>query len=783
MNQYFRRGILGLFTLLLATAAFAQSNAYRYNLDLTKVKDDQLQVVLDTPPIKQNTITFYMPKIIPGTYRESDYGMFVSELKAFDKKGKELPVKRLDQNSWQISKANKMTRLSYWVEDIFDTEKENQVYMMSATNIEEGKNYVIHPPGFFGYFEGMKEQPFELNITKPDSLYGSTGLIPVSTSAQRDVFQTRDYDLLMDSPIMYNVPDTTFIDVANAKVLVSVYSPNKLVTSEFLAKEFDELLQATAKYLGGKLPVDKYAFIMYFAEPGSANPRQGALEHNVSSFYYISEYPQQLLAPQLVDIASHEFFHIVTPLTIHSEEIEDFNFNEAVLSQHLWLYEGVTEYSSDHVQVRQNLITPTQFLEKMLQKITNSRGSYDDRLPFTELSKKAASEYASQYGNVYEKGALIGALLDIRLLELSKGEMDLQKLLQKLSKRYGKNKPFKDDELFSIIEQMTYPEIGEYLRRYVGGPEPLPLEEYFAKVGVAFGQEPGTKVASLGRINLAYNQEQGRIEVASASNVNEFGKAIGYQKGDLLLRLQGKDLTPASAQEVLQNYSTNTKEGDIVEIVVGRKNNAGEYEEVTLKAPALLVESAGKAALKFVENPTYEQLKLRNQWLQANPITAKPEDVKSVDAVVKTLYDVISGPAGERDWERFRSLFTPNARMAALSPTQSGQLVYLSMTPEEYMENNGPFFAKNGFWEEELGRQETKFGELASVMSAYQFKLQADGEAAQRGVNSIQLVYDQGRWWIANLIWNTERDDNKIPAGLLPQAKPETKKDTKKKSK
>jgi predicted metalloprotease with PDZ domain len=764
MNNYFRRGLTGFFVLLLSTAALAQSDVYRYSLDLTKVKDDQLQVQLETPPIEQNKITFYMPKIIPGTYRESDYGMFVSGLKAYNKKGKELPVKKLSDNSWEISKANKLARLSYWVEDIFDTEKENQVYMMSATNIEEGKNFVIHTPGFFGYFDGMKEQPFEVSITKPESFYGSTGLIPVDTDEKQDIFRTRDYDMLMDSPIMYNRPDTTFIDVANAKVLVSVYSPNKQVTSEYLAGQFEKLLRATAEYLGGKLPVEKYAFIMYFAEPGSANPRQGALEHNVSSFYYISERSQQLIAPMLVDIAAHEFFHIVTPLTIHSEEIADFDFNEAVLSKHLWLYEGVTEYASDHVQVRYNHITQSQFLDKMLEKIQNSRSRYNDTLPFTELSQKAAHEHAGEYGNVYEKGSLIAAMLDIRLLELSGGKMDLQKLLSRLSERYGKNKPFQDDKLFGVIEEMTYPEIGTFLSRYVGGSEPLPLQEYFAKVGVDFQQEAGKQIASLGNVNFGFNQEQMRIEIASVSGINP----IGFEKGDLLLSIQGQDLTPATAQAVVSNFTANTKAGDQVKVVVGRKNEAGEYTEQVLAAPALLASVPGPMKLTFAENPTYEQLKLRNQWLQANPVTAKPEDVKSIDAIVTALYEVISGPAGERDWNRFASLFKPNAHMAAITPNKSGERVYVSMTPGEYKEKNEPYFSKNGFWEEELGRQETRFGEVVSVMSAYQYRLEPNGEPAQRGVNSLQLVYDQGRWWIANIIWNTETKENKIPQSLLP---------------
>src|SRR5690606_24959906 len=114
-------------------------------------------------------------------------------------------------------------------------------------------------------------------------------------------------------------------------------------------------------------------------------------------------------------------------------------------------------------------------------------------------------------------------------------------------------------------------------------------------------------------------------------------------------------------------------------------------------------------------------------------------------------------PAGKRDWERFHSLFTPEAQMSAIAFSASKQAYLQSMTPKEYQEQNAPFFLQSGFWEEELGRKEIKFGELATVFSAYAFRLSKEGEPQQRGVNSIQLVYDQNRWWIASLIWNEER--------------------------
>ena len=758
---------LFIFFLLTAFSGKAQEGQYKYSIDLTQVQDDMLQVNLQPPAVDQKEITFNLPAIIPGTYRISNYGQFIHNLQAFDKKGKNLPVQQLDTNNWKISKANKLSRITYLVEDIFDTQQENSIYYMSGTNINEGQNFVINTPGFFGYLEGMKEMPFEVSITKPEGFYGSTGLIPQSTSKERDIYYTGDYDLLMDSPMMYNIPDTTFIQVGNAKVLVSVYSPAGAVSSEFLAKKFDQLLQANRQYLGGKLPVDKYAFLLYFEDPATARmDRAGALEHSYSSFYYLPEYPQEQLAPLLVDIAAHEFFHIVTPLTIHSAEIADFNYNEADLSRHLWLYEGVTEYASDHVQVQYNLIPVQEFLNKLAEKINNSKNNYNDELPFTELSEKAATEHADQYGNVYEKGALIGALLDIRLLELSDNKYDLQDLLRELSQRYGKDRPFEDDKLFEIIEEMTYPGIGEYLRTYVGGPEPLPYEEYFAKAGVEFKLDSAKTKATLGNISIGFNPEAGRLEVSDASQINEFGKALGVQKGDLIISLQGQDIQPQSAQQILEAYASNTKEGDTVQLVISRKNEAGEFEELTLKAPAQLVSAKGMYTLSLMENPTFEQLKLRNYWLQANPVTARPEDVNSVDAIISSLYEVISGPAGERDWERFNALFKPQARLQAMAPSNDKPFM-VSMSPEEYQEKNAPAFMKMAFYEEEIGRKVSQFGEIAHVWSVYQFKTQETGQPEQRGINSIQLVYDQNRWWITNLLWNSESQENPIPEELL----------------
>ena len=177
----FRAVVVLLFLAGLAPAnGQSKSKKYEYTVDITKVVDDRVIVELVPPSIDQNEIIFYMPKIVPGTYAIADYGRFVNDLKAFDKKGRRLEVAKIDDNSWKIKSAKKLARITYWVDDTFDaTIKGPEIFWPAGTNIESGKNFVINTSGFFGYFEGMKEIPFQFNVIRSADFYGSTGLIPV----------------------------------------------------------------------------------------------------------------------------------------------------------------------------------------------------------------------------------------------------------------------------------------------------------------------------------------------------------------------------------------------------------------------------------------------------------------------------------------------------------------------------------------------------------------------------------------------------------------------------
>ena len=166
-------------------------------------------------------------------------------------------------------------------------------------------------------------------------------------------------------------------------------------------------------------------------------------------------------------------------------------------------------------------------------------------------------------------------------------------------------------------------------------------------------------------------------------------------------------------------------------------------------------------AALLVASPTAAQEQVRS---------ANPADAGSLNAIITAVYDVISGPVGEaRDWDRFYSLFIPEARLIATGRGANGQAGYQSMTPAQYVESNGDGLTSVGFIESEVARTVETFGNVSHVFSTYESKFTQNGQpATARGVNSIQLYSDGARWWIVTIFWDSERPDNPIPAKYLP---------------
>ncbi len=150
--------------------------------------------------------------------------------------------------------------------------------------------------------------------------------------------------------------------------------------------------------------------------------------------------------------------------------------------------------------------------------------------------------------------------------------------------------------------------------------------------------------------------------------------------------------------------------------------------------------------------------------LAAKVPPAKTEDVNSMAAILLAIYDVISGPAGGRDWSRFRSLFLPQARFTEVSTGPDGSKMVLTWNVDEFIRDAGEVFSKDAFYEKAIVNRPESFGNITQVFSSYESRRNPTGKPFERGINSIQLLNDGKRWWVVSILWDTERLGNPLPA-------------------
>ena len=184
--------------------------------------------------------------------------------------------------------------------------------------------------------------------------------------------------------------------------------------------------------------------------------------------------------------------------------------------------------------------------------------------------------------------------------------------------------------------------------------------------------------------------------------------------------------------------------------------------------------SSSSSAAPKAETGAATKSEARNHRLSASDISsrvppAKPADVASLDSILVAVYNVISGPAGARDWDRFRSLFIPDARLTSAQKNKDGSFFLEDV--EGYAQGAGQYFKTHGFYETAIVNRVQKFGNIAQVFSSYESRNAPNEKPFARGVNSIQLFNDGTRWWVVSILWDEETSANPLPPDLAAPAK------------
>ncbi len=585
----------------------------RASIDLVNVIDDKVNVEIQIDNLSLDTISYYLPKIVPGTYQNNNFGKYIEDFKAIDNDGNPIDVQKYGNNRWMIYNAKQLDKITYWVNDTFDSESSHDVFSPTGSNIIKDKNFILNLYAFIGYFGGMKDNAYKLFIKYPSSLEASTSVEEIrfdnATNISKtdiDYFVFKRYADVADNPIMYSSPDKASFKVNDIEVLLSVYSKKKTHKAARIMPQMERMIRAQKDFLGDISSTKKYTILLYLSSTKSNDAQGfGALEHNTSTVVVLPEsLSREKLNEALTDVVSHEFFHIVTPLTIHSKEIHDFDYNNPKMSQHLWLYEGTTEYFSILFQITQGLITKNEFFERIIGKIEAS-SSFDDSIVFTTMSKNILVDpYRNSYRNVYEKGALISMCLDIIIREKSNGANGLLDLIKKLSVKYGADAPFDDKKLINVIEEVSYPEVSMFLQKHVMNNTPIDYEFYLNKAGLLYGIKNVPSSYFIFKQEPFVTGSESTKEVIFTSDIpfNSFLKELGIIEGDVLLSINEKIYNFKNIYDLFGD-SNKWKIGDEITFKVKRNN-----ETLILKS--------------YVIKPTIEKI-----ILQQNPKASEQQKI------------------------------------------------------------------------------------------------------------------------------------------------------------
>ena len=572
-----------------------------FDVDLTNPTDDLFHVSVETKNLSSENNVYNFASTAPGTYSILDFGRFVKSFKAFDKGGNPIAVEQISTNKWKIAEPERLSLLQYDIEDSFDAKvTENNVAPMSGSGIDS--NYAaFNTFGILGYFQGLQSTPVRMKVH-----HRSDWMIGTALDVDKEGYYVAEtFDRLADSPVLTGKLSFARTKVKDIDVDVYVYAFDTTFSAQKVLTLANDVLQSAGNFVGySPVPYYKFLFVLLdgptFQRYGLTSA--GALEHSYSSIYVLPMSPQGFV--QLRSTMAHEFMHILTPLNLHSEIIHSYNFAVPTPSEHIWLYEGVTEWVSDIMQLRSGLMTTEEYLNQFSAKL-NVNDGFDKEMSLTEMARTVYTpKGGNQFGNVYNRGAVTAALLDIRLLELSNGKRGLREVFLHLLDKYGKKKPFPEKDFFDILVTETSPEIRQFINDYIRGTKTLPAEEYMAKIGFKYyASKPDGDRPALG-IGLRLDSVQNII----IGNLDDVTKEYGMQEGDIILKLMGEKLNLANAQQVLGKLAA-MKVGDPYEVVVRRSG-----QEITIKAKT--IQRMKRHVFEDMETLTDKQQFLRERWMK-----------------------------------------------------------------------------------------------------------------------------------------------------------------------
>lgn len=550
---------------------------------------------VDIAKIKNNKsyVDFKMAAWTPGSYLIREFAKNIEQVKATINQ-EAVAIKKINKNTWRITiptnqKSGKIT-LNY------------QVYafeMSVRTSFLDDSHGYINPASVFLYVDELANSPIGLKVVPHASFAKvSTAIAPTD---QKFTYLAKNLDELIDSPIEIGNHQIFSFKVKGIPHQIAFYGPAKVDTSRFI-KDVEKMC-LTALNVIGEHPCDHYLFIIHNLNRGS-----GGLEHLNSTTCQVSRsaYENENGYNGIMNLLAHEYFHLWNVKRIRPYALGPFDYENENYTHNLWLSEGITSYYADLLSYRAGFISKENYLKGLADEISaveNTPGNMVDPVAVSswdawikyyrpnENSKNSSVSY-------YDKGSVLGGVLNLWIINNSKGKKSLDDVFKYLYEMYYKKlgRGFTDSELemaFSAVAGTSAKELFAHLIYDVKTP---PYEELFKQVGYEFINKNASKEIPFLGFSVVNNKITSVLKGGAAYQ-------YGLNVNDEILKVNNENF------EGLDKLLASKKVGDSILFTIKRDGLEKNYFVTVMKSPLVQFE------IKPISNPSSMQRELEKKWL------------------------------------------------------------------------------------------------------------------------------------------------------------------------
>lgn len=584
-----------LVLLLSQFSAALAAPVLRYTLAMPAPQTHYFEVETSLSGFSKQYTDLKMPVWAPGSYLVREFSRHVEGFAA--QAGSEaLRVEKVAKNTWRVyHPKNKDFTVRYRV----------YAYELSVrTSFLDAAHGYVNGTSVFMYPAENQAMPSTLEV-KP-----APGWTQVSTSLKpaggQFTFRSSNYDELADSPIEIGTHKVLSFEAAGTPHTIAMFGQGVKYDEAKLLADMKKVCEEAHRVIG-KNPLDRYLFIIHNIDRGT-----GGLEHLFSTTLSVSRnaYSTEGGYKGFLGLVAHEYFHLWNVKRIRPVALGPFNYDQENYTRMLWVSEGGTEYFSNLIVQRAGFVTPDGYLADLsngIGRVENTPGnkqqsaaesSYDAWIKYYRPNENSANTGISYY----DKGELIGAVLDLMVINETKGQKSLDDVMRYLYDEYytKKQRGFTDEEYQAAVAKVAGRRFDEFFRRHVYGTETLPYETAFGYAGLTLKATPVAEGAALG---ATVSSASGRNVVTSTARGGSAWQG-GLNVNDEILALDGARLTGDLNQALASRAP-----GSEVQLLVSRD---GQVQE--LRFP-LLAGTAQRYRIERVASPTAAQQAVLAKWL------------------------------------------------------------------------------------------------------------------------------------------------------------------------